>query len=230
MNILAFDTAATSCGCAIAAHGEIVWWRCEPLARGHAERLPAMVAEGLKETGLSSGALDRIAVTTGPGGFTGVRVGLAMARGLALRDDGATPIVAVTTLKVIAAEALAAPDGLLVGLIDARRGEHYVQIFDAGLSPLCEPAAEPLAAIAEMAGDMAAGRRTYFIGSGAGEAARLAAARGVDAEALGDAESPDPRTLARLAADAPTTADPKPVYVRPPDAVPTAMRKPARHE
>ncbi len=104
-----------------------------------AETLPPLVAEMFKTAGASFKQLDRVAVTVGPGAFTGVRVGLAFAKGLRLAT-GAT-LFGVTTLECLAAQAARAKPGHGIGVaIDAKRGEVYAQAFDAQMAPLTDAA------------------------------------------------------------------------------------------
>jgi tRNA threonylcarbamoyladenosine biosynthesis protein TsaB len=100
MLILAVDTALNACSVAILRSGEVVLSRVEPMAKGQAERLAPMAQEVLAEAGIAPSALDRIAVTRGPGAFTGLRIGLAFARGLAVALD--RPCVGISTLEVLA--------------------------------------------------------------------------------------------------------------------------------
>lgn len=100
MLILAVDTALNACSVAILRSGVVVLSRVEPMAKGQAERLAPMAQEVLAEAGIAPSALDRIAVTRGPGAFTGLRIGLAFARGLAVALD--RPCVGISTLEVLA--------------------------------------------------------------------------------------------------------------------------------
>ncbi|CAN1519614.1 COG1214 Inactive homolog of metal-dependent proteases, putative molecular chaperone [Caulobacteraceae bacterium] len=100
MLILAVDTALNACSVAILRSGEVLLSRVEPMAKGQAERLAPMAREVLAEAGITPAALDRIAVTRGPGAFTGLRIGLAFARGLAVALD--RPCVGISTLEVLA--------------------------------------------------------------------------------------------------------------------------------
>ena len=95
MKILAFDSATSACSAAIWRDGEIPARRFVAMERGQSEALIPMVVEVLKEAGLTYAEIDFIAVTVGPGSFTGVRIGLAAARGMALA--GGLPVVGVTT-------------------------------------------------------------------------------------------------------------------------------------
>lgn len=100
MLILAVDTALNACSVAILRSGEVLLSRVEPMAKGQAERLAPMVQEVLAEARIAPSALDRIAVTRGPGAFTGLRIGLAFARGLGVALD--RPCVGISTLEVLA--------------------------------------------------------------------------------------------------------------------------------
>lgn len=100
MLILAVDTALNACSVAILRSGEVLRSRVEPMAKGQAERLAPMTREVLVEAGIAPSTLDRIAVTRGPGAFTGLRIGLAFARGLAVALD--RPCVGISTLEVLA--------------------------------------------------------------------------------------------------------------------------------
>ncbi|MCH7931874.1 MAG: tRNA (adenosine(37)-N6)-threonylcarbamoyltransferase complex dimerization subunit type 1 TsaB, partial [Proteobacteria bacterium] len=94
MNVLALDTATAACSVALWSDGTVLAQRFATMARGHAEALMPMVEAVMAEAGLAFADLDLVATTVGPGTFTGLRVGLAAARGLALA--GGLPIVGVT--------------------------------------------------------------------------------------------------------------------------------------
>ncbi len=143
MRVLGLDTALGALSVAVIAEARVLASAFEMMTRGQAELLAPMTARVLAEAGLLPAAIDRIAVTTGPGTFTGQRVGLGFARGLA-QSCGAQ-CVGVTTLAAMAAEACARHPGtaIHVAASDARRGEAYVQIFavhGAELSALSGPA------------------------------------------------------------------------------------------
>ncbi|MFO1088667.1 MAG: tRNA (adenosine(37)-N6)-threonylcarbamoyltransferase complex dimerization subunit type 1 TsaB [Hyphomicrobiales bacterium] len=214
MLILAVDTALGACSAAIydSASGRVLARRHEPMERGHAERLPLMVEEIFAEAGLGPEQIDRLAATSGPGSFTGVRIGLSMARGLALAID--KPAVGVGTLEAMAAAVSDAPAGAAVcAAIDARRGEVYVERFAAGAAST--PRLLPLADAAAACGDGS----VVLVGSGAPlllpllPEATLSAAPPV----------PDAVTVARLAATRdPHAHPPEPLYLRTADAKPPA--------
>ena len=115
--ILAIDTCLAACAVGLLSGGRVVS-RTEVLGTGHAERLAPMVAEVLGEAGATARDVTRLCVTVGPGSFMGTRVGLSLAKGLALPRE--LPCVPMTTLHAIALSALGAPV-----LIDARRGQAY---------------------------------------------------------------------------------------------------------
>jgi tRNA threonylcarbamoyladenosine biosynthesis protein TsaB len=174
--------------------------------RGHQERLAPLVAEALAASGADLGAVGRIGVTTGPGSFTGLRVGLAFAKGLAIARG--VPCVGVTTLQALAAsvegeEVLAA--------IDAKRDQVYLQLFASG-APAGDPEAVALADTGAWLERRGAGRGLTVVGSGAPLLAGLTG-RSVELAA------PDPVAIARLAMSAPDPAVmPAPLYLRAPDA------------
>jgi tRNA threonylcarbamoyladenosine biosynthesis protein TsaB len=124
--ILALDAAGSSCSAALFASGKIQAQAREAMGRGQSERLVPMIQEVTAAAGCAFADLDAIAVTCGPGGFTGVRIGLAAARGLALALG--LPTVGLSNFEVLAS-AVPAPDRHLVVAIDAKRAEVYVQIF-----------------------------------------------------------------------------------------------------
>lgn len=221
MIVLAIDTALSACSAAVLVEENGERRSCaqsEGLGRGHAERLMDMIAEVMAEAGVAFTDLDRIAVTVGPGSFTGLRVGLSVARGLALVLK--IPVVGVTTLAAIAAGARRhAPAGKVgqAGLrvvLDARRDEVYTQAFDAGGVPVDEPR---VARIADLVGRDP--NDTLLAGSAArmlAEAANLDESLIVSEAAWPEIE--DVTTLGSLA-EAGREA-PVPLYLRPPDAKP----------
>jgi len=133
--VLALDTSLDACSVAIVSGDTVLADLSERMQRGQAERLAPMVREAATQAGVAFSALDRLAVTTGPGSFTGVRVGLSFARALALAI--AKPCVGVSTL-----EALALQDGeddLRAALIETP-GAAYCALYDNG-APLIAPRA-----------------------------------------------------------------------------------------
>ena len=217
MNILAFDTTLQACSAALAVDGRVVARRFEAMERGHAERLPCLVRDVLKEAALPAKALDRLAVTVGPGSFAGVRVGLAFARGMALRTEG--PALPIATTSSLEALALGTTSGsLTAGVIDARRGEIFVQAFRGGMA-LNEPRALSVDDAASTLAGLAGGEAITLIGTGAtlvGEVwPKTAPPPVAESEAL-----PDAARFILRAAELNPDPSPQPLYLRAPDAKP----------
>jgi tRNA threonylcarbamoyladenosine biosynthesis protein TsaB len=226
MRILAIDTSCGAASVAVVEAGEAepLAAMSRPMTRGQADVLGPMVEEAMRGVDGGFPSLARIAVATGPGSFTGIRVGLAMARamGVAL----AIPVVGVSTLAAFAAPLLSEPrTGIIAAAIDARHGSVYFQLFEASGRPLgpprCDTVRECVRAIgagpAWLAGDAAA--------LVAGEAQRAGLPYDLDAAR----EAPDIVALAwiGLAVD-PALSPPRPLYVKPPDARPNAAGPIAR--
>jgi tRNA threonylcarbamoyladenosine biosynthesis protein TsaB len=137
--ILALDSSGAACSTAVWADGAVVARRFEAMARGQAERLMPMIQATMAESGRTFADLDMIAVTVGPGSFTGLRVGLAAARGLALAGD--IPAAGVTTFDA-ALEAVppSATEGRTIAIaLDSKRGDLFVQFYDRDRRPLARP-------------------------------------------------------------------------------------------
>ena len=208
MIVLAIDTAGTGCYAALydCDRDTILGTAGADIGRGHAERLMEFVDAALDAAGLDIKAVGRIAVTVGPGSFTGIRVGVAVARGLALALG--VPAVGVSSLAAIAADHRAGVP-LLVAM-DAKRDEVYWQLFSADGTEATPPA---IATLAE-ACTIAAGHDGVLAGSAA-HLLRDGAPQGADGVSIA--------TVARLGARLdPENHLPKPLYLRGPDAKPQA--------
>jgi tRNA threonylcarbamoyladenosine biosynthesis protein TsaB len=195
------------------------------MVRGHAEALMPLIARVMDEAAVEFKELDRIAVTVGPGSFTGLRVGISAARGIALA--AAKPAIGLTTLAGLAAPHIAADDNtLVVAAIDARHDHVYMQVFGPGGRSLLSPRIVSLREAVQAA--------TKGPARIVGSAARLMAGswpKGVPPPTLVDQRAaPDIAWIARLgAAAADAEGPPKPLYLRAPDARPqTAARLPRR--
>lgn len=214
MHLLALDTALDRCSVALRACDGTVTALSEPMSRGHAERLAPMIAAVMQTAGLGFAAINRVAVTTGPGSFTGVRVALSTARGLGMAL--AVPVIGIGTLAVLAAAArMRHPGHPVEAALSTRDGLVIVQRFAADGTP-DDPVpllAPPDARVQTLPDD------AVLIGSGTARLAEARAAAGLPALACDPADGVDPAVLATLAAAAvPTGRPPEPVYVRPPDA------------
>jgi len=227
MRILAFDTATNACSAAVWRDGRIAARRHEPMARGHAERLMPMILEVMGEAGEAFSDLDAVAVTNGPGAFTGLRIGLAAARGLALA--GGLPCLAVTTLEAVAAAVPEAErrDRVLLVALDAKRADVYAQAFAPDLKPL----GEPVAVLPDQLPRLLAGAAGAAIVAGDAAARALAAvhAAGIAAGASTASGVPDAAVVAGLAAarwtPGATVEKPRPLYLRPPSTTTPNKRR-----
>ena len=138
MIVLAMDSSTSACSAALWADGKVLARRLSPMARGQSEALMPMVAEIMVEAGLAFADLGLLAVTVGPGAFTGLRIGLAAARGLALASG--LPLAGVATSQSVAAAVPVSERqgrNVLVA-IDSRRDELWLQLFDTDLLPLSD--------------------------------------------------------------------------------------------
>jgi tRNA threonylcarbamoyladenosine biosynthesis protein TsaB len=216
MIVLGFDTSGASCSAAVLRDGAAAASRAVAMERGHAQALAPMLRDVMAEAGLGFDRLDAVGVTIGPGAFTGIRIGLAAARGFGLALG--IPVYGVTGFAAIAAAAeaeLRAGEVLLVA-IESRRAELFAQTFADGRIASSGPVSIAPAVLADfvppgavaIAGDAAA--RAAAALEAAGRAVRLLAAR-----------IPDPEVIARLAAERWQAGErpppPSPFYLRAPD-------------
>ncbi|WP_176086631.1 tRNA (adenosine(37)-N6)-threonylcarbamoyltransferase complex dimerization subunit type 1 TsaB [Martelella sp. HB161492] len=216
MIILAIETAGADCAACVfdSDGGRVLSAVSETIGKGHAERLMTMIDEVVRDSGLPLSALDRIAVDIGPGSFTGIRVGVATARALALALGVAC--VGVTTLDVLARQSRGEVAGHNVLItMDARRGEAYCALYDGNGRLLVEPAAYAYEALEGLAG----AHEAIIAGSGA-TAAGLS-----DSMPLAGVRV---ETIAALAADMAAGKAVSPLYLRGPDAKPQGGFKVAR--
>lgn len=215
MKILAVDTALGACSAAVLDGDDVLAHRFEVMQRGHAEALAPMVQAAMQDSGLAFADLERLAVTTGPGTFTGQRVGLAFMRGMRIALK--KPLIGITTLHAMAAAALAETGaGAAAAIHDARRGEVYLEAITAD-GPFLAVQILPFdAAIALLKQSLAPGTRLALAGTAA-EAAKDALS-GLDVVQTQIAQ-PDALWVARLAqAAAEPDGPPAPLYLRAPDA------------
>lgn len=224
-NILGLDTTFAACSAAVRVSADNggaqqISQRFEEMTTGHAERLVPMVEEVMQEAGCGFDALDGIAVTVGPGSFTGTRVGVSVARGLALAA-GLT-VFGASSLAVMAEAAFAGigdfnPDtDVLLMCVDARRGQVYVQEFDGpGRPPLCEPRICALDTVFRETDD----KRVVVVGSAAQAVLDAPESAGAERYERGPPINvPAAADLLNVHLQAMTP--PRPLYLRPPDAKP----------
>jgi tRNA threonylcarbamoyladenosine biosynthesis protein TsaB len=206
LKLLAVETALGACSVAVLAGENLLAHRFEEMARGHAEALAPMVENTMREADVVFAALDRLAVTTGPGTFTGQRVGLAFMRGL--RVALKKPLIGITTLEAMAAATQAKR---VASIHDAKRDEAYLLLWEAGetiVAPVVLPFAEAVARIGSF-GPCA------LAGTGAPAAAAILG----DGFTLTNIRQPDALWVARLAMTRPAPdGPPAPLYLRAPDA------------
>ncbi|MDJ0277169.1 tRNA (adenosine(37)-N6)-threonylcarbamoyltransferase complex dimerization subunit type 1 TsaB [Sphingomonas sp. 2R-10] len=202
MRTLVIETATAACSVALIEDGVVIAREHVVVGRGHAERLVPMIA-ALPDNGRA----DAILVDCGPGSFTGVRVGLAAARGLGI--GWGVPVSGYSSLASIAAAALAeAPGDAIVAVLDGGHGEVFQQAFDADLI------ADGPAVSRKPADAVAALRGRRVVGQG------LARLRTVDAALPESSRLPD-AAYVMLLPEALRTLPPAPLYGRAPDAVPS---------
>ena len=223
MKILAFDACLGAVSVAVGRrdeHGE--WSACssfELRTLGHAERLMPMIADVMQRAGMAFSDLDRIATTVGPGSFTGVRIGVAAARGFGLATG--RPVVGIGTLAALAHGARSElGDALgkraLAVAVDARRGMVYAQLFDAGGVAQGEAAVLTAQDAAALIGKIP----VIVVGSGAAAVGDAIRAAGAAADVRLPEIQPHAISVARLAADLAPSDSLRPLYLRPPDVKP----------
>lgn len=211
--LLAFDTSMAACSAAVfdLIHHRVRASRFAPMERGHADALAPMIKEVMDEAGIAFTDLTLIGVTLGPGTFTGVRTGIAMARGLALALG--RPVAGIDTLSAIAANAGEGKVPLVIAA-DARRDEVYFGIAGEAASPVVLPVSEAVRRLPE--------GESFVLGTGA--EALIAVAPPGRLKRLNEGDLPDAQSFAVLCArQKPSDAPPEPLYLRPPDAKPQAQ-------
>jgi len=213
--VLAFDTAGSACSVALGRNGEVVAYERREMRHGHAEELLPMIDRVTAAAAIAPSDIELVAVSTGPGGFTGIRAGLAGAQGLALATGA--KLTGVSSFAAVAALCPNAATPLLVAL-DSRRADPYVQLFDTHGVPAGDPAAVPPAGLATHIGGAIAAAGLRIAGDAAEAAAAPLTGCGPIDVLLGTA--PDARgvliaALKQLAVAG--ESSPRPLYLRAPD-------------
>ena len=217
--ILALDTSSAACSVALWCRGGVVRCLRRDMERGHAEALMPMVDDVLGGAGQVAADLDLVAVTVGPGAFTGLRIGLAAARGLALA--AALPCFGATTTETVAH---AVPEqerssAILMVALRSRTADIYAQIFSPDLEPLSDPRALQAC---DAAGLVAAGGPVVVAGTASDLVLPGLAGAGLDVTVSGASGLPDAAVLAAIAAGrwrpGDKTPPPSPLYLKPPAA------------
>jgi tRNA threonylcarbamoyl adenosine modification protein YeaZ len=218
MRILAIDTALGACSVCVIAHdvAEPLGLAQIALERGHAEALMPLLERVMTTVDGGFSSLARVAVTVGPGSFTGLRVGVSAARAIGLAAG--IPVVGVSTLAALCAPMLGRESGrLAAAAIDARHGFVYFQ----ALSPKGGPVASPRHCSIKDAVRMIGAGPVSLAGSGATLVAQECWAIGLDAVVVDAAPGPDIRWVARLGLLAdPANARARPLYLKEADARP----------
>jgi tRNA threonylcarbamoyladenosine biosynthesis protein TsaB len=219
MLILAIDTALDACAACVLDTGtsKVIAMESQAMKRGHAEALMPLLARVMKETGIPFAALDRIAVTSGPGSFTGLRVGLSAARGIALAAG--KPVVGLTTLSAYAAPIVSeGAEQPVISAIDARHDHVYLQVVSGNGSSLIRPK------VASLEEALTASRfgAPHLVGNAAGILAERWPSDAPPPFKVDAQPAPDITWVAWLgAAVNPDTAPAKPYYLRAVDAKPS---------
>jgi tRNA threonylcarbamoyladenosine biosynthesis protein TsaB len=216
MLILAIDTALDACSAGVldTDAGKLIALESQPMKRGHAEALMPLIARVIKQAGIAFASFDRIAVTTGPGSFTGLRVGLSAARGIALAAD--KPVVGLTTLAAYAAPVVSEnAEQPVISAIDARHDHVYFQVVSGDGSSLIRPRVAPI----EEALRASRFGAPHLVGNAAGILAGRWPTDALPPFRVDARPAPDITWVAWLgAAVNPDTAPARPYYLRAPDA------------
>jgi tRNA threonylcarbamoyladenosine biosynthesis protein TsaB len=220
--ILAIDTALGACSVCVyeGADNRPLSIEAEEMATGHAEALMPMIARVMERVEGGFASLSRVAVSIGPGSFTGLRIGISAARGIGLAAG--IPVTGVSTLAAYAAPLINAADtGVIAAAVDARHGAVFFQCFTTSGRTIVLPRVLPLKEAARAVGS----GPVRIAGSGAEALAVECMTLGLKTAIADLRPAPDIAAVARLglAAD-PASAPPKPLYLRPPSAQPQAAK------
>lgn len=216
--ILGIDTATSGCSAAVIRETACLAASRARMARGQSEALMPMIDDVVRRAGIVFADIDAIAVTRGPGAFTGLRIGLAAARALALAID--KPCLGIGTFDALFAEAaerglVEGKDALIVA-VDSKRDELFIAVFDAGGAPVRAPAALRADAVAACL----TGLKKIAVVGDAGVSIEEELRSTFEVTHHREIALPDPAVVARLGLatlNAPGNAPAVPLYLRPPD-------------
>jgi len=219
--VLGIDTATSGCAAALIRNADCLAAASERMARGQSEALAPMIDDVIRRAGIAFADVDAIAVTRGPGAFTGLRIGLAAARAMALAIS--RPCLGINTFEVLFAQAREAgacddADAVLVA-VESKREEQFIAAFDSTGKALGGPAAMLPENTPSLLGDA---RRVCIVGDAAGKIAAVLDTR-IDLIQPPGIEVPDPVMVAKLGLKllkTPDKAPSTPFYLRPPDVTP----------
>lgn len=171
MLLLLIESSAETCSVAICEEGMLMWQQIEEEPMKHSERLAPLVAQALREVNRHEKKLDGVAVSLGPGSYTGLRIGLSEAKGICFGLD--IPLIGIETLKTLAVKAMFqsfdwSGDEILIPMIDARRMEVYTAAYDFALNELMKP--QPLILEHDSYENISKTKPLYLFGSGAQKA------------------------------------------------------------
>jgi tRNA threonylcarbamoyladenosine biosynthesis protein TsaB len=205
VRLLAVDTCFGACSAAVLAGSQVLAGRREVMPRGHAEALAPMVEEVMRAAGLSFADLDKLAVTTGPGSFTGQRVGLAFMRGM--RVALVKPLVGITSLSAMAQQARAETDCAIGAAVhDAKRDEVYLEMVGHAVPAQIMTVAEAARLLSPFSSLALAGTAAPLLAQHCPNAI------------ITTITAPDAAWVGLLALPVEAVGAPRPLYLRPPDA------------
>jgi tRNA threonylcarbamoyladenosine biosynthesis protein TsaB len=219
--VLAIDSAGSGCSVVVAAGATVLAAERCTTERGQAERLLPMVDAVIRKSGLSPLALDIVGTTIGPGSFTGIRVGLAAVRGIALATGAHA--VGVTGFEAVAAglasQVCERGAGFLLVALESRRQDLYIQLFDHAYRPLRDPSAAMPAALDEALSGLIGAAPLVVAGDAAQRAANMLMSR--PSTIVIEQSAPDAAGVLRAMLRRPRAGEsrikPLPLYLRPPD-------------
>ncbi|MGL4496007.1 MAG: tRNA (adenosine(37)-N6)-threonylcarbamoyltransferase complex dimerization subunit type 1 TsaB [Beijerinckiaceae bacterium] len=224
MRVLAIDTALGACAVCVyeAGSGTVMAQETAAMDKGHAEALIPMIERVMAQVDGGFAVIDRVAVTTGPGSYTGVRVGLSAANAIGFAAQ--KPVVGISTLGALAAPLIAAGEGTAVAAaIDARHGDIYLQLLTASGRSILNPRQIAAKEAARMMGS----GPVRLVGSGAPRLAVEAWTIGIDAVVVDAPAAAAIVWIARLGALASPADQPaRPLYLKAADAKPSRKALP----